>query len=111
MSGSPGWGRSSASIWLFLVDAFLSETLLPAPDAGIRFPHDIDGSDAIGGEKDDFAPPNRLLGSVAIPEDGLQPPPMGRSDFEKIPLRMLKTRTHGFGTGSPTGFKRLEFNH
>src|SRR5271157_1075017 len=57
-------------------EAFLHETLLPAPDAGLRFAgpaHDLVRADAIGAEQDDFSAPGVLLSGVAVPDERFEP--------------------------------------
>jgi hypothetical protein len=63
------------------VVSFLHETLLPAPDAGLRFPspaHDIVGADTIGAQQHDLSPPDMLVWRVAVPREPLQSTAIGR---------------------------------
>lgn len=60
------------------VYAFLHETLLPAPDVGLRLAclaHDLIRADAGGGggEQDDLGSPRVLLRSITVLDDGLEP--------------------------------------
>ena len=57
------------------LNAFLHETLLPAPNAGLGFgdsPYDFDGPQAVMAEKNDPGPPDMFLRPVAVHNDRLQ---------------------------------------
>ena len=57
------------------VITFLHETLLPAPDTGLRFAgpaYDLIGADTGRAQQNDLSPPNMLVWGVAIPRELLQ---------------------------------------
>ena len=65
------------------IDAFDRETLLPAPNAGLRlagFAHDRVRADALGAEQHDLRPPNVLLRRIAILYQAAKPIQVGGGD-------------------------------
>lgn len=54
--------------------AFLSEALLPAPDAGLGLagpPHDFDGANTVGAQQHDLGTPDMLLRTVAVADQAI----------------------------------------
>lgn len=68
------------------VAAFRGKALLPAPHAGLRLAgpaHDLDGADAVGGQKHDLGAPDMLLWGIAVPNQRRQTGTIGRRNGER----------------------------
>jgi hypothetical protein len=68
----PGNPRGARPVSQQAVDALFHETLLPAPDTGLRragLAHDLVGPDAVGAQKHNVYSPNVLLRRVTVPGD------------------------------------------
>ena len=87
------------------LDAGVHESLLPAPDAGLRLArrgHDAVRAQAVGGEKHDPRAPDMLLRGVAIGDDGLQTPAIGGRDRDGDPPAHAADFACGEAKGNPS---------
>jgi hypothetical protein len=67
------------------IEAFVHETLLPTPDAGLRLPcpaHDLVRTDPFGAEQDDFGSPDMFLSGIAIADEGFEPATVARRNYD-----------------------------
>ena len=68
------------------INAFFHETLLPTPDAGLRFTspaHDLMRSNAVRAEKNDGRPPHMFLGGATVLDNPFKTKTIRGTDFDR----------------------------
>ena len=96
------------------IDAFLHESLLPAPDAdlgGVGLAHDLVGAYAIGGEQHDPGAPNMLLRRIAVADQSLKTAPVGGRNGDGDASTHAADSHTPIHPGIPNGIHSSDFIH
>ena len=96
------------------INAFFHETLLPTPDAGLRFArpaHDPVGSNAVRAQKDDGRPPHMFLGGATVLDNPFKTKTFRGTDFDRDSSAHAPSSQMRDALGIPKRTLPLDWNH